>query len=230
MNEYDDKRRKLALKSKLEQLERETWLLDTLLRALQIGRPHQIDALLTLIRSNPPKQDIRAYLEHGFGSPDDAINVEEAPSADPVNGFMPSLRIHRHRSMRVTDVMNPPISVPARPWTTVTDDDDFVSHLISLWFTWAHPWWQWMDKASFLEAMRSGDPSSPLCTPYLVNMILTDACVSDAIELVLDVTDRVSYLTTCMRESESLVSSFGNSSMPKQHDSSRQNKAKCRWQ
>lgn len=87
-------------------------------------------------------------------------------------------RKRRHRSGRITDIVNPPIFVPAKPWTTVTDDDDFVSHLISLWFTWAHPWWHWVDEQAFMEAMHSGDLENPNCSPYLVNMILADSCVS----------------------------------------------------
>lgn len=75
------------------------------------------------------------------------------------------------------DMTNAPIKVPAYPWTSVTSSDDLVSHLISIWFTWIHPWWQWIDKSLFLEAMTNRDLSSPFCTPCLVNMILADACV-----------------------------------------------------
>jgi hypothetical protein len=81
---------------------------------------------------------------------------------------------------RIQDVVNPPLQVPARPWTTVTDDDDLISHLMSLWFTWAHPWWHWVDEKQLIKAMQAGDTSSLICTPYLVNMILADACVSEA--------------------------------------------------
>lgn len=72
----------------------------------------------------------------------------------------------------------PFVRVPAKPWTTVIDDDHLVSHLVSLWLTWMHPWWQWIDKDNFIEAMQQKDISNPLCTSCLVNMILADACVS----------------------------------------------------
>jgi len=80
---------------------------------------------------------------------------------------------------RIQDLVNPIIIVPAKPWTTVTNDDDLVSHLMSLWFTWAHQWWQWIDRRTFVEAMRVGNLESLICTPYLVNMILADACLLD---------------------------------------------------
>lgn len=73
---------------------------------------------------------------------------------------------------------DPPVRVPAKPWTTVTDDDYLVSHLVSIWLTWMHPWWQWVDKDNFVEAMQQKDITSPLCTTCIVNMILADACVS----------------------------------------------------
>lgn len=72
----------------------------------------------------------------------------------------------------------PIVRVPARPWTTVTDDDYLVSHLVSLWLTWTHPWWHWIDRDNFVEAMQQRDITSPLCTVCIVNMILADACVS----------------------------------------------------
>jgi hypothetical protein len=37
-----------------------------------------------------------------------------------------------------TLVDEPPVRVPAKPWTNVTWDDDFVSHLISMYFAWHH--------------------------------------------------------------------------------------------
>lgn len=80
-------------------------------------------------------------------------------------------------------MINPIITVPAKPWTTVTDDDDYISHLMSLWFTWAHPWWQWIDKEVLIEAMCAGNISSPVCKPFLVNMILADACVCPSIQI-----------------------------------------------
>lgn len=113
--------------------------------------------------------DLKFRLDPGLQDGDTSAHHYEESRTRP--------RKSRARSGRIADVVNPPISVPAKPWTTITDDDDFVSHLISLWFTWAHPWWHWIDEQAFLEAMRSGDLNNPNCTPYLVNMILADSCV-----------------------------------------------------
>jgi hypothetical protein len=67
--------------------------------------------------------------------------------------------------------------VPANPWTDVTDDDAFVSHLVSLWFTWYHPSFSYLDRDLFIKDMQSGDVENSLyCSPFLVNAILADAC------------------------------------------------------
>lgn len=87
-------------------------------------------------------------------------------------------RKHNRSAGNIASLINPPITVPAHPWTTVTNNDELVSHLMSLWFTWIHPWWRWIDQDLFLEAMSQQDLTSPFCTAYLVNMILADACVS----------------------------------------------------
>jgi hypothetical protein len=172
-------RRRLAIKRRWDSVEADRKLLDSLLDALRIGSHERIDSLINLVRSNAPRQDLQAFLDDGYkvGSPNSKLHL----GTESLNGDSQPLRPNprkRHRTGGIADLMNPPTQVPAKPWTTVTDDDDLVSHLISLWFTWAHQWWHWVDKVLFLEAMRSQDLDNPLCAPYLVNMILADACVS----------------------------------------------------
>ena len=153
-------------------------MLDSLLEGLRISTREQIDSLVNLVRSNAPRKDLQAFLDDAYN---DSSNMTP-PETKSLNGEQQLPRHSPRRERRLTgsiaDLMNPPIQVPAKPWTTVTNDDDFVSHLLSLWFTWAHQWWHWVDKVLFIEAMNSQDLNNPLCAPYLVNMILADACVS----------------------------------------------------
>lgn len=71
----------------------------------------------------------------------------------------------------------PLYQVPANPWTEVTDDDDLVSVLVSLYFTWDHPCAQFLDQEIFIEHMKSKDVESEFCTPLLVNSLLAMASV-----------------------------------------------------
>lgn len=70
------------------------------------------------------------------------------------------------------------IKVPANPWTTVTSDAGLVSHLVSLYFTWDYPVHAFLDEGVFLRHMVAGDASSRFCSPFLVNALLSNACVS----------------------------------------------------
>ncbi|EGX46078.1 hypothetical protein AOL_s00110g242 [Orbilia oligospora ATCC 24927] len=68
----------------------------------------------------------------------------------------------------------PILDVTAHPWTTVTDDDELVSHLMSLYMTWDHPVWHLFDWDIFIDAMKTGDTT--YCSPLLVNATLAEAC------------------------------------------------------
>ena len=171
-DENDDGRRKLAVKRRLEALDKDSRILDDLLKAIRAAGQSQLSALLKMIKGNAGRPELRQFLDTGFV--DDLSGDGEDPGAA-------TYRRHRYMLGRIQDVVNPPIQVPAKPWTNVTDDDDLVSHLVSLWFTWAHPWWHWVDERQFIAAMQSADTSSLICTPYLVNMVLADACVSTSV-------------------------------------------------
>lgn len=71
-----------------------------------------------------------------------------------------------------------PFKVPAKPWTTVTDSDDLVSHLVSLYLTWGYPFYAFFCRDTFLKHMSEGNPNSDFCSPFLVNALLANACVS----------------------------------------------------
>jgi hypothetical protein len=70
-----------------------------------------------------------------------------------------------------------PINVPVQPWTDVTRDSDLVSHLVSLYFTWDYPFNSFLDEGVFLRHMGNADLGSQFCSPFLVNALLSNACV-----------------------------------------------------
>jgi hypothetical protein len=72
--------------------------------------------------------------------------------------------------------LEPIYQVPASPWTTVTDDSEVVSHLISLWMTWYQPFFYFFEPNLFLRDMRAGNGKH--CSPLLVNALLAITCVS----------------------------------------------------
>lgn len=153
-------------------------LYEDLLAVIRAANSEQINNLVNLIKGHVSKSELSSHLKTILG-PGNQLK------GTPTSSSTPDPRRRRRMIGRVQDMVNPLVTAPAKPWTSVTDDDDYVSHLLSLWFTWAHQWWCWVEKDLFLAAMRAGDLDSPVCSPYLVNMILADACVSTTL-YVLD--------------------------------------------
>lgn len=154
INEEMDNRRKIGLMRKIQSLEHDRVLLTQLLDALRIDSNHNTSGILNLIRNNASLNEIRLRVTEilDFRNPRKYMDV-----------------------VRLSDI--PLYRVSARPWTTATDDDDFVSHLISLYFTWHHQALNWVDRDLFMRDMRSGHVDSQFCSPPLVNSALAVACV-----------------------------------------------------
>lgn len=151
-------------------------LLEQLLHVLRDADDICAAQLIDLVRNDASVNEIRAYLDTFYESeskPEMVSAIEKALSLEKESRESSRPRLD---SVKISE--KPIFRVPAAPWTTVTSDDDFVSHLISLWFTWAHPYLNWIDRDLFIRDMQSGDMNAKFCSPFLVNVILADACVS----------------------------------------------------
>lgn len=163
------------MKRKIDSLEDDREMLLQLVSNLRGCSNSQVIQLLNLIRSNAPLGEIKDYMDKKM--PDE---LEKTPELMDIARVMGESRSQSRRSvMDVRKLSDDPLwKVSARPWTKVSDDDEFVSHLVSLWFTWYHPYFNYMDRDQFIKDMQSGDPENALyCSPFLVNAILADACV-----------------------------------------------------
>ncbi|KAL2424742.1 Notoamide biosynthesis transcriptional activator notL' [Exophiala dermatitidis] len=172
----EDGRRKIAWKRKVEELESGHHLTPQLLEAIRNGDMSEVDKLIALIRSKATQEEIVDFIATNFSR--ETSGGEESETRSRTSSTRQRSRsVHRpHRSIVPRDFDSPLISVPAIPWTTVTDDDQLVSDLISLWFTWRHWCYPFVDRERLIAAMQSKISDDTICTPYLVNMILSDAC------------------------------------------------------
>jgi hypothetical protein len=59
-------------------------------------------------------------------------------------------------------------------WTTVTNDDALVDHLMLLYFTWVHPVHMLFNESHFVSSLKSR--SLTYCTPALINAICAMGC------------------------------------------------------
>lgn len=96
----------------------------------------------------------------------------------------------------------PRFDVPAAPWTTVVQNAKLVSQLVSLWFTWFHPFLNWVDRDLFIQDMRSGNPRARFCSPLLVNAMLAVACVCVSCSYLGD------HLITKFRHTQIMIGSI----------------------
>lgn len=152
---------------------------------LQAGDERQALDLLSLIRKRASSTDLEHFLERST-SPDSLgaasdhtvlsghASIQSSSAAATVVSAATTFS-RRAPSMRAL-CDDPLLAVPAYPWTTVTADDAFVSHLVSLWFTWSQPYMSWIHRDLFVRDMRSGDLNSTFCSRFLVNAICAQAC------------------------------------------------------
>lgn len=129
-----DKRRKSNRKRKIDDLESDQALLLDLIKAICEDENKYVMELVNLIRSGTKLEEIREYLDDKTRR----SQLERTPELIEAYGHVRRMQKELQRKSvldvkRLTDI--PRFSVPAKPWTTVTEDDSFVSHLISLWFT-----------------------------------------------------------------------------------------------
>ncbi|KAI9367655.1 hypothetical protein BJX61DRAFT_551200 [Aspergillus egyptiacus] len=175
LDETADKRRRGALKRRIDHLEYNKDLLHRI-RNVLCDNTRYIP-LLNLIRSHASLAEIRFYIEHQL--PRSGLN-QSPELADIYRELEQSVPSEPLPKRRILDTRRPSelprFSVPAHPWTSVVADDVLVSRLVSLWFTWVHPFCNWIDRDLFIRDMKSGSLSAQYCSPFLVNIMLADAC------------------------------------------------------
>lgn len=180
----EDMRRKLSHKRKLNELEAERGFLQQLVNTLRDSSDDKALQLLGLIRSQAPPAELQLYIKNAMT---DGVRQQSPVGADMYDRTRsPSNTIdfHRpspHRALTIKRLHSSPVyRVPAEPWTSVTKSDEFVSHLVSLWLTWSQPFHNWIDRDLFLRDAQAANLNSQCCSPFLMNCILTEACVSAA--------------------------------------------------
>lgn len=134
-----------------------------------------------LSNSEDGEQVLESLSSEGFGSkvrrPSEISLVSTSPEREHPTDLT-SAAVDPYARVTLESLCDIPLyQVPAKPWTDVTDDDNLVSHLVSLYFTWEHPCAQFLDQGVFLEHMRRRDVESEFCTPLLVNSLLSMASV-----------------------------------------------------
>ncbi|PYH86897.1 C6 transcription factor [Aspergillus uvarum CBS 121591] len=206
-----DQRRRVAAKRTADELSYHRDMLNDLLKVMRAEDQSYGLKLLEIIRNDASAEEIRAFIDEILGQDggeskvgeEAGCKLEEIRRVIDVEGAGPSFRPKVMDIHYLCDEV--PYRVPARPWTTVTEDADLVSHLVSLYFTWDYPFHAFLDREVFLEHMRRANPHSEFCSPFLVNALLTNAChFSDYSEAYVDPGDVVTKGVDFLAEAERL--------------------------
>ena len=158
-----------------------------LFKAIRRGDDQLRQKCLDMLRGRKPAAQIRDYLGGMLaiaGLSDLNEKMVNASYATATEEAETENKTPKSRP-KVVDIQalrnNLPYRVPAKPWTTVTDSDDLVSHLVALYLTWGYPFYAFFCRETFVQHMRMGNLNSDFCSPFLVNALLANACVSSGI-------------------------------------------------
>lgn len=196
----------MAAKRTADELTYHRDMLNDLFRVVRAADESQALRLLEIIRNGGSAEEVRGFIDQvlaslssgggggGGGQPgtvgataaagvtgEAVTKLEDMRDLINVEGTNPSYR------RKVMDIHylcdSAPQKLPAAPWTTVTGDDDLVSHLVSLYLSWDWPIHAFFDADVFLRRMRAASAGGrskgdgdELCTPFLVNAVLANAC------------------------------------------------------
>jgi hypothetical protein len=157
-------------------------LLRDLLNVMRLVDNAHVQTLLGMIRADCSIEEMKLFVEKTLKDVQDA--GRDGETVKRLQDMRMRVRIESGEPPFRPQVMDihylcdqAPYKVPARPWTTVTDDDALVSHLISLYFTWDYPFYAFVDMRAFVHHMQDRNTNSDLCSPFLVNAMLANACV-----------------------------------------------------
>jgi hypothetical protein len=78
-----------------------------------------------------------------------------------------------HSAGRAPDAHTPLVN--QQPWTSVSNDFEFIEHLLSLYFSWQHPFFQSFPEKLFREDMVTG--GTKYCSRLLVNALCATGCL-----------------------------------------------------
>ncbi|RPB05323.1 hypothetical protein L873DRAFT_1758261 [Choiromyces venosus 120613-1] len=176
-----DHRRKGALKRDIEQLKEKNDSLDVIVATIRSASESEVCEIVGHIREHGSLADIVRCIKENTTMPDCEVHsgseadlseiVDKFRTGDSKHSCVLWSGIHSVDSERMGSTDSRQYS---GSWTRVTSDIEFISDLMSLYFTWSHPSYVLFSKSCFLSDMSRG--RNKYCSSLLVNAILALAC------------------------------------------------------
>ena len=177
-----DHRRKAALKRDIEALKGQNDALGVIVASIRSTSDMEVAEIVQQIRADEDLDSLAESLKRNIMLPDrssaktaegELSNLIGRPSFDSAG----VVKHYGHTSGLglVSDGGQSPIHLhSSEPWTKVSQNASFIDHLVTLYFTWSHPFYTLFSKELFLEDMTKG--RNKYCSPLLVNALLAVAC------------------------------------------------------
>lgn len=179
------------MKRKLEELEQESSVLRGIIGYIRSTDEEAASQLIALIRSNVSVSEVHQCIQQRLQEPEAREQESYRTSGNPntqvtqitqEQNLLPFSENQSvgHPQRTVFDVArlvdDPPWRISAQPWTNVIDEDNLVSHLVSLWLCWRSPHEIIVAEKYFIKGMQSGNFTSRYCSKFLVSCVLAFGC------------------------------------------------------
>jgi hypothetical protein len=144
----------------------------------RLRRRDPIDQILDVVKSGDLLHQSRHIPAESNSVVEDGIpsGLYAVSQARPMagNALTPMLGHPFMTSARAPDAHTPP-NIHEYRWTTVTDDKEFISHLLQLYFMWQHSFFQSFPEELFRKDYAAG--KTKYCSRVLVNAICAAGCL-----------------------------------------------------
>ena len=116
-----------------------------------------------------------------IGGTSNLIHVNQDEGVDEADEYYQQ-DVSSHINYKQSTITKPELQNPITSWTTVTDDEELVAHLLNMYFTWHYPYFTTLSKTLFYRDFSLGKPppntrrKTHYCTPLLVNAMLALGC------------------------------------------------------
>lgn len=183
------------MKRKIESLERDNTILHDLMNQIRGADDLEVRQIVSLVRSNASlpevhnsllrlrenaqlsHQQVNPVIEQWHHTTKTALMQNPTPKSQSHSSNSPVPTEPASRVLSVNRLIDNPIhQISAARWTTVTQDDHLVSHLVSLWATWCRSIPDGIVMEPLLRELKEGRLDSPFCSPFLASCILAAAC------------------------------------------------------
>jgi len=195
----------------IEGLKAEKALLEVILDGIKTGSGVEVDEIVQLIQENADKSyDMVAAKIHKMRITNTGITPAPEQALDDF-ARKPLLSHHYgHTSNLALDGSQehdlPTAVTHLGSWTTVTNDADFIKHLLELYFAWCHQFNVLFVEEAFYHGYIEG--KLKYCSPLLVNALLAIACqYSDRLDARSDPDDPLTTGNHFFAEAKRLLDS-----------------------